>query len=218
MITIEVETRKMAFSKQEQNLANAATQRKKLETEFQKSFSRQTPVILNQTLQVSDSILKVMIRKYSEQLVFQPLKEMQFWFSYISGAFIEPGYPPLYYSRAKGKKVSPNKSAVAGIGEGVAGLIAQRFYSARKLARPNHDFPDIVMKSGRLVYLVESKATLSADVSDTLGVIEKELPRMVSYTSTCMKMDNCKIMGLLVGTNIISETKYHTYLLEIDIL
>ena len=156
MITIDVETRQVAFSKQEQNLANGATSRKKLETEFQKSFSRKTPVISHHTLQVSDSILKVMIRKYSEQLVFQPLKEMQFWFSYTSGAFIEPGYPPLYYSSTKGKKVSPNKSAVAGIGEGVAGLIAQRFYKARKLARPNHDFPDIVMKSGRLIYLVES--------------------------------------------------------------
>jgi hypothetical protein len=218
MIKIDVETRKMAFSEQEQNLANGASTRKKLETEFQKALSRKTPTISNYTLNVSDSILKSMIRKYSEQLVFQPLKEMQFWFSYTSGAFIEPGYPPLYYSRTKGKKVSPNKSAIAGIGEGVAGLIAQRFYKARKLARPNHDFPDIVMKSERWIYLVESKATLSEIANNALSVIQEELPRMVSFTSTCSNLDDRKMTGLLVGTTILNENHYYSYVMEIDIL
>ena len=218
MITIDIETRKFTFTKDEQNLANGATSRKALENEFQKLLSQKVPVISHDTLNISETILKVMIRKYSEQLIFQPLKEMQFWFSYSSGAYIEPGYPPLYYSRSKGKKVSPNKSAVAGIGEGVAGFISQRLYKARKLARPNHDFPDIVMESGGVVYLVESKATLSAEPTKALKMIEEELTRIVSYTSTCVKMDKRKIMGLLVGTNIINENAYHSYVLEIDIL
>ena len=215
MITLEVEKRNISFSKNEQNLAIGATSRKALEVEFQKILSRKTPTCSKNTLVVSETTAKVMTRKYSEQLVFQPLKEVQFWFSYKSGAYIEPGYPPLYYSKGKGKTVTPNKSAVAGIGEGIAGLIGQRLYKARKLARPNHDFPDIVMKSGNMIYLIESKATLSTNPTNALKMIEEELSRMVSYTSTCIKMDECKIVGLLVGTRIISENLYNSYVLEI---
>ncbi|MBD1999235.1 hypothetical protein H6G00_21905 [Leptolyngbya sp. FACHB-541] len=94
-----------------------------------------------------------MISKYSEQLVYRPLEEMQYWFAYSSGAFLEPGYPPLFYSRTEHKVITPNKSAVAGIGEGIAGFLAQRLYQCRKLARPNHDYPDIVMEGNGKTYL-----------------------------------------------------------------
>lgn len=103
-----------------------------------------------------------MIEKYSEQLVYKPLEEVRYWFAYSSGAFITPGYPALFYSRTKDNKVSPNKSAVASIGEGVTGFLAQKLYKCRKLARPNHDFPDIVMEDNNYTktHLFESKATI----------------------------------------------------------
>ena len=60
----------------------------------------------------------------------------------------------------------------------------QRVRHARKLARPIHDYPDIVMVEDRTLYLVEAKAT-----TDSAGkiqqVLEDELVRMSVYTSTC---------------------------------
>lgn len=156
-----------------------------------------------------------MIKKYSEQLVFQPLKEIQYWFTYSSGTFLnDPGYPPLYYYTTSKKKVSPNKSAVCSIGEGIAGYLSQQLYKCRKLARPNHDFPDIVMTSHGKTYLVESKATLSSD-SGIMIEVRETLPRMASFVSSCVGLDRRPIIGLLIGTYIINETNYHCYITEL---
>ena len=100
----------------------------------------------------------------------------------------------------------------------MAGLVAQRQYRARKLARPNHDFPDIVMKSGNRLFFVESKATLSEDSDSAINAINSELPRMVSYTSSCVQMDKRPIVGLLIGTNIISESEFCANVMEIELL
>jgi hypothetical protein len=215
MIEIRGKTRRLEFSKDEQFLASGATTRKALVEQFNRALSMKPLAESDIFLNVSESALKLMIRKYSEQLVYQPLREIQFWFSYKSGAFIEPGYPPLYYSRTKGKAVSPNKTAIAAIGEGVSGLVAQRLYSARKLARPNHDFPDVVMKSGSIIYLVEAKASLSSSGEAARGAVFDELPRMVSYTSACSLMDEREIQALLVATDIINEGEFEIYVLEI---
>jgi hypothetical protein len=218
MISIGVTTRRLEFTKNEQFLASGATSRKALIAEFEKLLANKPPVGSTISLHLTESALKLMIRKYSEQLVFQPLREIQFWFSYKSGAFIEPGYPPLYYSRTRGKTLSPNKSAISAVGEGVSGLLGQRVYMARKLARPNHDFPDIVMRSDSLLYLVESKASLSEGGERAREAIYSELPRMVSYVAACVQMDRREIRGLLVGTDIVTESEFNVTILEIELL
>ena len=159
MITLEIQRRSLRFSKEEQNLATGSNTRDVLRGRFQKALAVKPAYTGAPTLSIDESVLKRMISKYSEQLIYQPLNEIRFWFEYSSGVFLEPGYPPLFYAKNKGKSVSPNKTAVAAVGEGVAGLLAQRLYQCRKLARPNHDYPDIVMDTGRKTYLVESKAS-----------------------------------------------------------
>jgi len=139
---------------------------------------------------------------------------MQYWFAYSSGAFLEPGYPPLFYSRTEHKVITPNKSAVAGIGEGIAGFLAQRLYQCRKLARPNHDYPDIVMEGNGKTYLVESKAT-ALSLADIQQVLDEELIRIAAYTASCAELDARPVVGLLVGTALISETAYQSCITEV---
>ena len=100
--------------------------------------------------------------------------------------------------------ISANKSAIAGIGEGVAGLLGQRLYHGKKKARPNHDFPDILMESGDNLFLVESKAR-SESVNTVKRDIDKELPRMTSFVSSCSDIDSRPIRGLLIGTHVMRE-------------
>ena len=139
MINLEVKTRVITLSKEEQCLATGANTRDALREKFSSILDTKPPFTPAAILSLDESVLKRMMSKYSEQLVYQPLNEIRFWFAYSSGLFVEPGYPPLYYAKKRNKSVSPNKSAVAAVGEGVAGFIAQRFYRCRKLARPNHD-------------------------------------------------------------------------------
>lgn len=212
MIILNIERRVITLSSQAQNLATGVYGREALRPEFLRSISIAPPYSPIPSINIHESILKRMTVKYSEQLVFQPIKEIQYWFTYSSGAFICPGYPPLFYSRDKNKTVSPNKSAIAGIGEGIAGFLSQRLYNCRKLARPNHDFPDIVMEANGRTYLVESKATLASDVSQE---IEEELPRMAAFASSCAKLDIRPVIGLLIGTAILSEANYGCYITEV---
>lgn len=218
MILIDVRVRQIQLSSEEQSLATAASAREALRLEFLSQIATSKPAYQPRCqLQVDELVLKRMIVKYSEQLIYRPLEEVRYWFAYSSGAFLEPGYPPLFYSRADHKAVSPNKSAVAGIGEGVSGLIAQRLYRCRKLARPNHDYPDIVMEGNQRTYLVESKATLASGSSEIESVIEQELVRFASYVSSCSQLDSRIVVGLLVGTALISETRYSTCITEITV-
>jgi hypothetical protein len=168
-------------------------------------------------LNLTESTLERMIIKYSEQIVFQPLQEIRHWFTYSSGAFLEPGYPPLYYSRDASRMVSPNKSAVAAVGEGIAGFIAQRAYHCLKLARPNHDYPDIVMESNNITYLVEAKATFSSQESTIESVIEAELPRFAGLIASAGELDLRTVRGLLIGTAVVSETDYRCYMIELEL-
>lgn len=154
--------------------------------------------------------------KYSEQLVYSALTELQYWFSYSSGAFLEPGYPPLFYSRSKKHVISPNKSAIAGIGEGIAGLIMQRLYHCRKLSRPVQDYPDIVMEGNGKTYLVESKATTDS-IQEVRRILDEELHRMAAYVSVCKELDTRPVVGVLVGTALINESQYHSCITEVEI-
>lgn len=166
------------------------------------------------SLTVQEATLDRMIVKYSEQVSFQPLRELRHWFTYASGAFIEPGYQPLFYARKNNKAISPNKSAVCAIGEGVAGFLAQRLYKCQKLARPNHDYPDIVMEANNSTYLIESKATMGENIGATL---EEEFPRLASLTVSARQMDVRPVIGVLIGTSLTSEQEYHCILREIEL-
>ncbi len=217
-IEIDLEFRRIELSKTDQYLANAANSRHQLRNQFKVLISQENYGYKSAgSLQLHENTLKLMIVKYSEQLVYQPLEEIQYWFAYSSGAFLQPGYPPLFYSRAEKKTVSPNKSAVAGIGEGVAGFLAQRLYKCHKLARPNHDFPDIVMEANGKTYLVESKATLASSDSYIKQVVEDEVINISSYASSCKQLDTRPVVALLIGTNLVSETNYQCLITEINV-
>lgn len=216
-IRLNIEKRIISLSGLEQSLATGAYTREALHSEFLRQISLQPPYYHIGLISIHEATLRMMIVKYSEQLVFQPLNEIRHWFAYSGGAYIEPGYPPLFYSRNRNRTVSPNKSAVAGIGEGIAGFISQRLYMCRKLARPNHDFPDIVMESGGATYLVESKATLS-DADGVRWEIEDELPRMAAFAASCAQIDTRPVIGLLIGTAIVNETNYHSHVIEVRLI
>jgi hypothetical protein len=149
-------------------------------------------------------------------LHYRPQEEMQHYFTYTSGAFLEPGYAPLFYSRTEHRLITPSKSAIAGIGEGIAGLVAQQLFRCRKLARPNHDYPDIVMRGQGKTYLVEAKAT-TGSVAQIQQVIEDELIRMSAYTSACFELDSRPVTGMVVGTALLSETQYHCSITEVSV-
>jgi len=217
MIDIHIHFRQIQLNKDEVSLATGANARSALLPEFLQRLAMKPSYSAFQTISVHESVIKAMITKYSEQVVYQPLHEIRHWFAYASGAFIEPGYPPLFYSRGKGKKVSPNKSAVAGIGEGVAGFVAQRLYKCRKLARPNHDYPDIVMVGGGKTFLVEAKSTISQGGTAIMATLEQEITRVVTYLNACSGLDKRPVEGLLVGTEIVSQDKYDVYLNEVNI-
>jgi hypothetical protein len=214
VITLNLNRKTITLSDQEQGLATGAHARSALAPEFHAAIALRTTHSTGQ-LVISEPALHRMIVKYSEQSVFQPLREIRHWFTYTSGAYLAPGYPPLYYNRDKNKNVSPNTSAVAAVGEGIAGFLAQRLFRCRKLARPNHDYPDIVMEGNGKTYLVEAKATLSENYMDIECIIDQELPRLASLTSSARQLDVREVSALLVGTQLISEVEYNCYLVEI---
>lgn len=217
MISIEIRKKTITLSQHEQGLATAANARAAMAPQFQNAIVSRTSEVAF-SLTISEATLERMVVKYSEQLIFQPLAEIRYWFTYSSGAFLEPGYPPLFYSREKNRTVSPNKSAVAAIGEGVAGFIAQRVYHCTKLARPNHDYPDIVMEGQQQTYLVEAKATLQPIDEAIENVVDAELPRLASLTSSAGQLDVRSVVGLLVGTSIVSELNYRCYMIELQLV
>jgi len=160
MIRLEVSTRTITLSADDQGLANAVATRSTLEQEFIEKM-RSMPGYGSPTTELIDeTTLTKAVTRYSEQLIFKPLDEIRHWFRFRGGANLAPGHNPLYYSVDSKRHASPNVSAIAGIGEGVAGFLAQRRYQCSLLARPNHDFPDIVMEAGNRVYMVEAKGSM----------------------------------------------------------
>ena len=169
-----------------------------------------------EAITVEEEVLQFCIRGYSEQAIFNPLEDLSMWFNYSNGDFLAPGYPPLFYNRQERQTVSPSKTAIAGIGEGVAGFLAQRLYRCRKLARPIQDYPDIVMNAtdSGAIYLVESKASTGSPVA-LQRTIDEEVIRLASYASACLELNTRPIRGLLVATAFLSTNQYQAYLTEI---
>jgi hypothetical protein len=215
MIALEIKRRTIGLPAHLQGLITGASERLVLRLELDRRLSPQLAYRESLAMTISEPTLKHMVTKYSEQLVFQPVNEIRHWFTYQSGAYIEPGYPPLYYARERNKTVTPNKSAVAAVGEAVAGFLAQRLYQCRKLARPNHDCPDIVIEASGKTFLVESKATLRTEqaIQET---IDKEIPRMARLVVSARLLDRRPVMGLLVGTHLQSETDFYVSVTEVS--
>lgn len=217
MITVHLERRAIQLSPLEQSLAKAAASRHALRLQLQSQLAAQLPAYCPvPSLTLHDGTLLTMIHKFSEQIIYQPLEEIRAWFNYSGGLFLEPGYPPLFYARSKQQEISPNKSAIAGVGEGVAGFLAQRLYHCRKLARPIHDYPDAILEGNSKTYLIESKAT-TGTISEMKRTIDDELLRMAAYVSACAELDTRPIVGLLIGTALISEAEYQCCVSEVSL-
>jgi hypothetical protein len=215
MIQIQLTCRTIQLSGLEQSLSKAALSRHALRLHLQTRLNQTLlPYSPGPSLLIHPCTLQRMVVKYSEQLVYRPLEEMQHWFGYSGGLFLQPGYPPLFYSRSENRSVSANKSAVAAIGEGVAGFIAQRLYRCRKLARPTHDYPDLVLEGQGKTYLVEAKATTDT-VAQVQRTLDEELLRMAAYASCCRELDVRPVIGVLVGTALVSEQRYCSYVNEV---
>lgn len=197
-----------------QGLANQANTRPAVAPEFFGRVQGHTTASPF-SLRLTETTMDRMIVKYSEQAVFQPLLEIRHWFTYASGAYTEQGYPPLFYARTRTYRPSPNVSAVAAVGEGIAGFIAQRVFHCRKLARPNHDYPDIVMEIDGVTYLIEAKATMS-QAPDSL--IAEFLPRLAANTASAGQIDVRPVVGILVATRLASETEYETTFVEVRLI
>src|SRR4051794_34260065 len=116
MISLEIEKRQLSLSPEQQGLATGANARAALRPIFEAAIAQQW-TMSRLSLTLNEETLQRMVVKYSEQWVFQPLREIQRWFAYEGGAYLDPGYPPLYYAKTGGARPSPNKSAVSAIGE-----------------------------------------------------------------------------------------------------
>jgi hypothetical protein len=214
MISLNIERRRITLATELHGFITGAGERRVLRTELDKRLLPQMDYSETLAVEIAETTLKHMVTKYSEQLVFQPVNEIRHWFTYESGAYIELGYPPLYYAREKNKPFSPNKSAVAAMGEAVAGFLAQRLYRCRKLSRPNHDYPDVVMESEGKTYLVEAKATLAGQKT-IREVINGEIHSMSRLVTSALFLDQRPVVGLLLGTFLESETSYYVCITEL---
>lgn len=173
----------------------------------------------NINIRVNEFTLRRMIEKYSEQAVYRPIDDMRYYFQYARRAFIEPGYPPLFYPAVVDRKRAANISAVSAIGEGVSGLVLQQMYGCRKLVRPYKDGVDIVMTNGLETYLVEAKGSASSSEKDLQKKLDNEyLREMVCETLSSAGIDNRNLKGLLIGLYLKDELKYNCYITEINII
>jgi hypothetical protein len=155
-----------------------------------------------------------MVSKFSERVIYRPLDDIRYWDWTRKGLNLEPGYPPFYYSSTK-NGLPVNATAVGGLGEGVAGLLAQRIYHARKITRPYLDYPDAVMESSVVVYLVEAKATTVENDTVIRATIQAELVAMAQLMVSCGVLNLRPVKGLVVGTRIIDPLNYRSFITEL---
>ena len=210
---IDIYKRRIDLTPELGHIASASSNRGKYIDIFKNDFLSYFPDYSKyKSLKLNKIILGYSIEKYSEQLVANPINDLSYWYKFRYGRFILPGYPKLYYMKGI-NKLSSNKSAVAAVGEGLAGLISEWVYKCFPLARPNHDFPDIVMRNNNCVFLVEAKAV--TDSSKIKNVLDENIKDLVSYTHSCDSLDDNSVVGLLYGTKLIDEYNFEVYINEI---
>lgn len=213
MIQLDIQRRRLVIPSDMHGVIAGASERARLQRRLERSLSSQMAYTENFSLPISETALKKTITRYSEQRVFRPLNEIRYWFTYEAGAYIEPGYPPLFYSGGSSKDRSPNKSAIAAVGEGIAGFLVQRVYRCTTLARPNHEIPDIVMEDASRTYLVEAKATIGS-VDRIHRKVDQTISSMARIFVSALLLDVRPPVGIIVGTSIASETGYYVCITE----
>lgn len=166
------------------------------------------------TVDVDEVVIDRMVAKFSERVIYKPLDDIRYWDWTKKGLNVDPGYPPFYYSSTK-DGLPVNATAVGGLGEGVAGLLAQRIFKARKITRPYLDYPDAVMERRGVIYLVEAKATTVENDSGIKTTAQKELVEMAQLMVSCEVLNHRPIRGLVVGTRIVDPLKYRSYITEL---
>ncbi|MBL1176701.1 hypothetical protein [Pantanalinema sp. GBBB05] len=217
MIEIAIERRCLQLTDSLSALASLASSRSETKDQFLREMAGNitdyTPL---SPLPIDSNTLRTMITQVSEQIVYRPLEELRhFYFTYARGAFLLPGYPRLYYMATNKQQLSPSKSAIAAIGEGVAAILTQRLYPGTlRLARPYHTYPDLVSTDQTFTLMTEAKATVDS-VQGIKQVIQAEVFRMAQHVSACTTLDVRPVVGLLIGTALLDETKYHAVITEV---
>ena len=88
MINLQYSKRIVQLTGPEKGLATGAHTRNKLKREFMKLLASQPNYSNPVTMSVNDSTLIAMVRKYSEQFVFQPLDEIKHWMGFNGGLYL----------------------------------------------------------------------------------------------------------------------------------
>lgn len=223
MIEISLERRHLQIDPITGAIAQAAYSRSAMKPDLLERLEQlSAPYSPLSSWSVHPNVIRALIRRYSEQAAFYPLEEIAQWIAYqYHGLFLLPGYQPLFYTRSDNKPVSPNKSAIAAIGEACLGLVIQYLYQGRLLARPVGDYPDAVCEclSDNTLYLAEAKSTAAQSIDDIKGVIDSELPRFIPLILAANSLNNHsnRVLGLLVGTTILSSHRFHCSISEVRI-
>lgn len=212
-IDIDIQRDQLPLDPALRGLATGAHTRAALAPRFERAAAN-VLVRSSHHCRVHETTLRRMVDRCSEQLVFRALEDVKDWFSYTSGSFFSHGYPRLHYAATGNRKPTSNKSAIAAVGEGVAGLLAMRLYRGRLLARPFHDYPDIVLGSPNGIMLVEAKATTEDKVN---SIASAELPRLAAYAASVRDIDPAVTTALLVVTRLVREQAYEVRIVEISL-
>lgn len=217
LIEITIERRCLQLTDSLSALASLASSRSETKDQFLRELAGNiSDYVSLSPLPIDSNTLRTMITQVSEQIVYRPLEELRhFYFTYARGAFLLPGYPRLYYMATNKQQLSPSKSAIAAIGEGVAAILTQRLYPGTlRLARPYHTYPDLVSTDQTSTLMTEAKATVDS-VQGIKQVIQAEVFRMAQHVSACTTLDVRPVVGLLIGTALLDETKYHAVITEV---
>lgn len=217
MIEIVIERRCLQLTNSLSALASLASSRSETKDQFLRELAGNiSDYVSLSPLQIDSNTLRTIITQVSEQIVYRPLEELRhFYFTYERGAFLLPGYPRLYYMATSKQQLSPSKSAIAAIGEGVAAILTQRLYPGTlRLARPYHTYPDLVSTDQTSTLMTEAKATVDS-AQGIKQVIQAEVFRMAQHVSACTTLDVRPVVGLLIGTALLDETKYHAVITEV---
>jgi hypothetical protein len=221
VIEISLEKRCLQIDRITGAIAQAAYSRSAMKLELMERLEQlSVPYKPLQSWSVHPNTIRALVRRYSEQAAFYPLEEIAQWIAYQRyGLFLLPGHQPLFYLRTEHKSISPNKSAIAAIGEACLGLTIQYLYNGRLLARPVSDYPDAVCECSQsnTIYLGEAKATAAHSVEEIKRVIDNELPRFIPFVLAANSLENAqnKVLGILVGTTVLSSSQFHCAISEI---
>ncbi len=223
VIEISLEKRCLHIDPITAAIAQAAYSRSAMKPELMERLEQlSVPYSSLQPWSVHPNTIRALVRRYSEQAAFYPLEEIAQWIAYQRyGLFLLPGYQPLFFACSDHKRISPNRSSIAAIGEACLGLALQYLYNGRLLARPVADYPDAVCDDpgSNTIYLGEAKATAARSLDEIKRVIDGELPRFIPFVVAANSLDTTQtnVLGLLVGTTILTSTHFHCAITEVRV-